>query len=44
MDVCRRDDPAPLTTPDGTTVACHLHTTGPNLAGAPLSQLAGSTI
>ena len=31
MDVCRDVDPEPTITPDGTTVACHLHATGPRL-------------
>jgi oligopeptide/dipeptide ABC transporter ATP-binding protein len=39
MDVCREVDPEPTTTPDGTTVACHLHTTGPKLAGASVRTL-----
>jgi len=39
MDICRDVDPEPTTTPDGTTVACHLHTTGPVLAGASVRTL-----
>ena len=37
MEVCSKVDPPPFTTPDGTTVWCHLHTDGPRLAGAPVS-------
>lgn len=33
MDHCRTDDPEGYTTPDGTLVHCHLHTSGPALAG-----------
>jgi len=39
MDVCRTVDPEATTTPDGTTVHCHLHTTGPTLAGASVRTL-----
>jgi peptide/nickel transport system ATP-binding protein len=39
MDVCREQDPAPVSTPRGTTVACHLHTSGPALAGEPVTLL-----
>jgi oligopeptide/dipeptide ABC transporter ATP-binding protein len=39
MDVCRTVDPEPIVTPDGTIVACHLHTTGPTLAGASVRTL-----
>jgi peptide/nickel transport system ATP-binding protein len=39
MDVCRTVDPEPTVTPDGTTVACHLHTSGPTLAGASVRTL-----
>jgi oligopeptide/dipeptide ABC transporter ATP-binding protein len=39
MDVCREVDPPAFVAPDGTTTFCHLHTTGPTLAGAPLSAL-----
>ena len=41
MDVCAVEDPPPFTATDGTTVWCHLHTTGPALAGASV-QLKGS--
>jgi peptide/nickel transport system ATP-binding protein len=33
MDVCRVVDPETRTMPDGGSVACHLHTTGPALDG-----------
>jgi oligopeptide/dipeptide ABC transporter ATP-binding protein len=33
MDVCRVTDPETRTMPDGGSVACHLHTTGPVLDG-----------
>jgi oligopeptide/dipeptide ABC transporter ATP-binding protein len=36
MDVCRTVDPEPFVADDGTTVACHLHTSGPELRGGPL--------
>jgi oligopeptide/dipeptide ABC transporter ATP-binding protein len=39
MDVCRKVDPEPITTRNGTTVFCHLHTSGPELAGASVSGL-----
>jgi oligopeptide/dipeptide ABC transporter ATP-binding protein len=39
MDVCRTVDPEATTTPDGTTVHCHLHTTGPTLAGESVRTL-----
>jgi oligopeptide/dipeptide ABC transporter ATP-binding protein len=39
MDVCRTVDPETTTTPDGSSVACHLHTTGPELAGASVRTL-----
>jgi oligopeptide/dipeptide ABC transporter ATP-binding protein len=39
MDVCREVDPPAFTVGDGTTVFCHLHTTGPQLAGAPVTNL-----
>jgi oligopeptide/dipeptide ABC transporter ATP-binding protein len=39
MEVCRSVDPAPLETPDGTTVFCHLHTDGPRLAGESVLSL-----
>ena len=39
MDICRAEEPAPFVTPVGTTVACHLHTEGPRLAGQPVTFL-----
>jgi peptide/nickel transport system ATP-binding protein len=39
MDICRAVDPPPFSTPDGTTVHCHLHTTGPQLAGRSVASL-----
>ena len=42
MDVCREVDPPPFQTPAGSTAWCHLHTSGPVLAGAPVSTLSTS--
>jgi oligopeptide/dipeptide ABC transporter ATP-binding protein len=43
MDICRDVDPPAFTVDngadDGTTVYCHLHTSGPTLAGAPVTTL-----
>ena len=39
MDICSVEDPAPFALADGGEVRCHLHTSGPMLAGAPLSTL-----
>ena len=39
MDVCAQVDPEPYLTPAGTTVRCHLHTTGPTLGGATVARL-----
>ncbi len=39
MDVCRVQVPAPFTAPDGTQVRCHLHTSGPELAGRPVTTI-----
>ncbi len=39
MDVCRNVDPPAFVTPAGTTVHCHLHTSGPTLAGAPIESV-----
>jgi len=36
---CATIDPEELTTPDGTVVACHLHTEGPELRGLTVSGL-----
>lgn len=37
MEVCSTEDPEAFTGDDGTTVWCHLHTSGPALAGAPVN-------
>ncbi len=37
MEVCREVDPEEFTTTEGVRVACHLHTSGPRLNGAPLA-------
>jgi oligopeptide transport system ATP-binding protein len=42
MDICRTEDPPAYVAPSGTTVRCHLHTSGPELAGAPVSTLSAS--
>jgi len=42
MDVCRQVDPPAFETAGGSTTWCHLHTTGPALAGAPVSELSSS--
>jgi oligopeptide/dipeptide ABC transporter ATP-binding protein len=39
MDVCAQVDPEPYVTPSGTTVRCHLHTSGPTLGGASIARL-----
>jgi hypothetical protein len=39
MEVCASVEPEPFVTPAGTTVRCHLHTTGPGLAGGTVQQL-----
>jgi oligopeptide/dipeptide ABC transporter ATP-binding protein len=39
MQICSLEDPAPFAAPDGSQVACHLHTSGPTLLGAPLVEL-----
>jgi oligopeptide/dipeptide ABC transporter ATP-binding protein len=41
MEICTKEDPPAFTTGDGTTVWCHLHTTGPVLAGAPVKLSLG---
>ena len=40
MEICKTDVPPAFVTPGGTRVHCHLHTSGPMLAGAPVSTLA----
>ena len=42
MDVCHREFPEPYPLADGGEVRCHLHTTGPELAGGPLTALAAN--
>ena len=44
MDVCREVMPALTPVTGGGEVACHLQTSGPTLAGAPLSNLSAPTI
>ena len=39
MDVCHELDPAPYETQAGSVSWCHLHTSGPFLAGAPVASL-----
>jgi oligopeptide/dipeptide ABC transporter ATP-binding protein len=39
MDVCTSVDPPAFETPDGSTVHCHLHTEGPQLAGDSVVSL-----
>jgi len=39
MDICGQVEPEPYRTPMGTTVRCHLHTTGPGLAGGTVKVL-----
>lgn len=39
MDICARERPALTQFAGGNSVACHLHTSGPRLAGAPVKDL-----
>jgi len=39
MDICAEVDPPPFVSPSGLTARCHLHTSGPQLAGAPIASL-----
>jgi len=39
MEICAAVEPEPYRTPAGTTVRCHLHTSGPVLAGGTLQLL-----
>jgi peptide/nickel transport system ATP-binding protein len=39
MEVCAEVEPEPYRTPSGSTVRCHLHTTGPTLAGSQIPLL-----
>ena len=38
MEICAETAPEPFLTDDATTVWCHLHTSGPRLAGAPVTS------
>lgn len=42
MDVCRAIPPPQLEITGGVSVACHLHSEGPRLAGAPVTELRAS--
>ena len=42
MDICKTVDPEPTPTAEGGTVSCHLHTSGPELGGRPLSEYSAS--
>jgi len=42
MEICHREFPEPVATKAGGEVSCHLHTSGPTLAGRPLSALESS--
>lgn len=44
MDLCRQVDPAPFSGEGGATVRCHLHTTGPRLAGRTVLSLTRSEV
>jgi oligopeptide/dipeptide ABC transporter ATP-binding protein len=39
MDVCAEEVPPAFVSPTGIVSRCHLHTSGPTLAGAPISEL-----
>jgi len=39
MDICRVESPQDYASPDGSHVRCHLHTSGPQLAGEPITTL-----
>jgi peptide/nickel transport system ATP-binding protein len=43
MEICKTVDPEPTPTEDGGTVACHLHTSGPELGGRPLAEFSGTS-
>ncbi len=40
MPICAEQAPEPFLTGDGTSVACHLHTSGPRLAGEAVTAMA----
>jgi oligopeptide/dipeptide ABC transporter ATP-binding protein len=39
MEICTTEVPQPFQANDGTVVACHLHTQGPTLRGAPVTMI-----
>ena len=39
MEICAKQAPGTFLTADGTSVACHLHTSGPQLNGEPLTAM-----
>ena len=39
MPICAEEDPPAFVSPTGLTARCHLHTSGPTLAGAPISSI-----
>jgi oligopeptide/dipeptide ABC transporter ATP-binding protein len=39
MDICAEIEPPAFVSPTGIVSRCHLHTSGPTLAGAPISEL-----
>jgi oligopeptide transport system ATP-binding protein len=39
MDICAEIEPPAFVSPNGSVSRCHLHTSGPTLAGAPISVL-----
>ena len=43
MEICAEVDPPDFVTPTGVRTRCHLHTDGPELAGAPISTLSASS-
>jgi len=44
MDICRHSFPDEVATTTGGAVACHLHTSGPQLGGRPLDEFSGSAL
>jgi oligopeptide/dipeptide ABC transporter ATP-binding protein len=42
MPICAEQVPEPFLTGDGTSVACHLHTSGPRLRGEPVTAIANT--
>jgi len=44
MDVCAEIEPPAIATPAGGYTRCHLHTSGPELAGAPVVTLGDATV